>query len=71
MIDPLHFFFFLLCSSSSSLRNTMKSILALIALAGAAVASPLRGNIMSPRFAEVGLPLPAHYAAALDTALCK
>ena len=31
----------------------MKSILALIALAGAAVASPLRGNVMSPRFAEV------------------
>jgi len=33
----------------------MKSTIALISLAGAAVASPLRGNVMSPRFAEVGV----------------
>ena len=46
----------------------MKSILALIALAGAAVASPLRGNVMSPRFAEVRV---EPTAKVLDTALCK
>ena len=32
----------------------MKSTIFIALAAGAAVASPLRGNVMSPRFAEVG-----------------
>jgi hypothetical protein len=50
----------------------MKSTIFIALAAGAAVASPLRGNVMSPRFAEVGAgTLEAAYDACKADQLAK